>query len=392
VPSPEAGWKILQGRLTMCAARPRTNMLWTLAKRGLGVFLLAMALGACRQPAREPVTLSYFRLGWLIPPDELSTAAPLLQRFTQETSIHLKNVPVPESTLDQLDLSRKLLQEGGSSLDVLGIDLIWSGVLEQDLIDLRSQLAGEISSLEPQLLPSYTVNDKVVAIPYAVQVAALEYRSDLLREYGYDHPPRTWDELESMAERIQKGERAKGKKDFWGYVWQGVAAEALTCNALEWQAAEGGGRIIEDDRTISVNNPAAIRSWQRAKHWIGWISPPSVVAYRELDSMNVFDSGGAAFDAEWAISPAPFAEFAGGQQNWLREDARRARRTGWHTGRFGNSGFPALGPCSRSCRACSLLNARRNSLEPAGSERLCQRICAAQSLRFAVDLRFAQQF
>ena len=36
------------------------------------------------------------------------------------------------------------------------------------------------------------------------------------------------------------------------------------------------------------------------KHWIGWISPPSVLAYRETDSMNVFDLGGAAFNRAWA--------------------------------------------------------------------------------------------
>jgi len=138
-----------------------------------------------------------------------------------------------------------------------------------------------------------------VAIPYGLFVGALEYRSDLLRKYGYDHPPRTWDELERMAKRIQSGERAAGKKDFWGYLWQGAATEALTCNALEWQFAEGGGRIIESDRTISVNNPAAIRAWQRAKRWIGSISPPAVLAYRELDSMNVLGSGKAAFNRLW---------------------------------------------------------------------------------------------
>lgn len=269
------------------------------ARRTLATLLLAMLLAGCRQSARGPVTLSYFRLGWFSQPDELSTAAPLMQQFTRETGIHLKNLPVPESTLDQLDLSRKFLREGDSDPDVLGIDLIWSGVLEGDLIDLRPHLAAEISSLEPQLMPSYTVDGKVVAIPYGVQVGVLEYRTDLLREYGYDHPPKTWDELESMAVRIQAGEHAKGKKDFWGYVWQGVAAEALTCNALEWQAAEGGGRIIENDRTISVNNPGAIRAWQRAKRWVGWISPPSVIAYREGDAMNVLDSGGAAFGRVW---------------------------------------------------------------------------------------------
>jgi len=299
--------------------------------RNGGIFLLAMALGACRQSPREPVTLNYFRLGWLSQSIESASAskastAPLLQRFTQETGIHLKNLPVPESTFDQLDLSRELLQEGEAGPDVLGIDMIWSAGLEQDLIDLRPHLTGEISLLEPQLMPSYTVGGRVVAIPYGVQVGALEYRTDLLRDYGYDHPPKTWNELETMAQRIQAGERAKGKKDFWGYVWQGADDEALTCNALEWQAAAGGGRIIENDRTISVNNPAAIRAWQRAKHWIGWISPPSVVAYREIDSMNVFDSGGAAFDRVWGgTTITPSGQF---RLHHLR-DSMKASWTGY---------------------------------------------------------------
>lgn len=290
------------------------------------IFLLAMALSACRQSVPEPVTLNYFRLGWLSQSAELSTAAPLLQRFTQQTGIHLKNLPVPESTLDQLQLSQKLLQEGSSGPDVLGIDLIWAGVLQADLIDLSSYLSAEISSLEPQLMPSYVVGGRVVAIPYAVQVGSLEYRTDLLREYGYDHPPKTWDELERMAERIQEGERAKGKKNFWGYVWQGAAAEALTCNALEWQVDEGGGRIIENNRTISVNNPAAIRSWRRAARWIGWISPPSVLAYQELDSINIFDSGGAAFCRVWGgTTITPSGQF---RLHHLR-DSMKASWTGY---------------------------------------------------------------
>jgi trehalose/maltose transport system substrate-binding protein len=138
-----------------------------------------------------------------------------------------------------------------------------------------------------------------VAVPYQIHSGVLEYRADLLDEYGYDHPPRTWDELERMASRIQAGERAKGKKDFWGYVWPGAAAESLTCNALEWQVGEGGGRIIETDGTVSVNNPSAIRSWQRARRWIGSISPPSTVEYREVDATNVFDSGRAVFARDW---------------------------------------------------------------------------------------------
>jgi len=85
-------------------------------------------------------------------------------------------------------------------------------------------------------------------------------------------------------------------------VWPGAAGEGLTCNALEWQVAEGGGRIIEADGTISVNNPNVVRSWQRAAHWIGRISSSSVVSYEEWDAINAFYLGKAAFYRGWARS------------------------------------------------------------------------------------------
>jgi trehalose/maltose transport system substrate-binding protein len=266
----------------------------------LGVLVFLLLQCGCHTSNPKPITVTYLRLGWS-QPDDLPSGESLPQQFTRETGVQLSDLPLPEATLDQLLLSRKLLQEHKG--DVFNIDVIWPGILGEDLIDLRHDLAGEITSIEPQVLARYELDGKLVAVPYTVQIGFLEYRSDLLREYGYRHPPTSWDELERMAVRIQTGERAKGKKDFWGYVWQGAATEALACNALEWQAAEGGGRIIESNRTISVNNPAAIRSWQRAKRWIGWISPPSVLDYQEIDSINIFDKGGAAFNRVWGAAP-----------------------------------------------------------------------------------------
>jgi trehalose/maltose transport system substrate-binding protein len=192
-----------------------------------------------------------------------------------------------------------LLETGASGPDVYGIDVIWARILNDYFIDLKPYFASEISLQFPEIAASYTVNDKLVAMAYRADVGLLFYRTDLLREYGYREPPGTWGELENMAARIQASERAKGKKEFWGFVWQGAPAEALTCNALEWQVAEGGGRIIEEDQTISVNNPQTIRAWQRAARWVGSISPPGVVGYREWDSLNVWVAGDAAFMRNW---------------------------------------------------------------------------------------------
>jgi len=102
-----------------------------------------------------------------------------------------------------------------------------------------------------------------------------------------------------MAARIQSGERARGVKDFWGFVWQGGIDEDLTCSGLEWQIGEGGGRIIEDDQAITINTPQAIRAWQQAARWVGSISPPGVTAYGKWDSENVWRSGRAAFYRGW---------------------------------------------------------------------------------------------
>ena len=262
------------------------------------IVLLSLLLEGCaRQSVHEPVTLTLVE-EWTS--KAFSDARQQeLQQFTRATGIRVNLLPSPESARQKLVLWKELLGGRASDPDVYGIDVIWPGILSESLIDLRPYFAKEISLQFPGMAASFTVNNKVVAIPYRPDIGLFFYRTDLLHQYGYHEPPRTWDELEIMAARIQAGERAKGKKEFWGFVWQGAADEGLTCDALEWQAAEGGGRIIEDDQTISVNNPQAISAWQRAARWVGNISPPGVVGYREWDALNVWVAGDSAFMRNW---------------------------------------------------------------------------------------------
>lgn len=257
-----------------------------------------------RPISKEPVTITFVDPEWSHDlTDSTLVADARLKDFTRQTGIGVKHLPTPETALDQLDLVRKLLRQASTSPDVDGVDVIWPGVSSEELMDLKPHLTTELSSINADVAASYTVKGKLVAVPYHSDIGVLLYRKDLLQRYGYRAPPRTWDELERVAARIQEGERARGQTNFWGFTWPGAAGEGLTCNALEWQVSEGGGLIIEADGTISVNNPDAIRSWQRAAHWIGWISPRSVTSLEEWDAINDFyHAGTSAFFRGWARS------------------------------------------------------------------------------------------
>lgn len=263
---------------------------------------LAAAMTSCHRPAGEtsspdsgpaPLVIAG------IPSDEFPAGSRLSTEFTQRTGIPVRLIPSAEFPAERFAQYRKMLQRKSRVPDVYALDVTWPAALAAGLADLRPVFGGDLSPFLPRFVENNVVRHRLVAIPLIADVGLLYYRTDLLRKYGYHHPPRTWKELESMARVIQAGERRAGRTNFWGYIWQGAADESLTCNALEWQAAFGGGNILEANHTVSVNNPQTVEALRMAKRWIGSISPPSVVAYEEDDARNLWEAGDAAFMRNW---------------------------------------------------------------------------------------------
>jgi trehalose/maltose transport system substrate-binding protein len=285
---------------------PRRSLLLCLDWTGCVILcaiclLVLSAAQGCKKTnqAAPEVVLTIIDQSWLDKPSQALLGEELNQ-FTNETGIRVQVLPAPEVAVDQLKTWRNLLESGSKVPDVYGIDVIWPGILAENLVDLKAYVPEqEVAAHFPELIRNDTVNGRLVALPYNLDEGLLFYRVDLLHKYGYGVPPKTWNELEIMAKRIQTGERAKGNKDFWGYVWQGAPSEALTCNALEWQVSEGGGTILDENGRITVNNPQAITAWERAARWVGSISPPGVTAYKEGDAFNVWQTGKAAFMRNW---------------------------------------------------------------------------------------------
>ena len=269
---------------------------------GLGQFwscvlACALSLAGCGREANHSTTLTLVGFG-LQAGVELKRDA--LDEFARTAGIRVDLVPAWGTSGEQLGETSKLLTLHANAPDVYLIDIVWPGTLGPDLLDLTPFIDSNAPGHLPVLLDNDTVQGHLVSLPLYLNVGMLYYRTDLLKKYGYKKPPATWDELETMAARIQQGERAGGNANFWGYVWQGGAYEGLTCDALEWQQASGGGRIIETNGDISVNNPNALEAFRRARRWVGTISPRGVLSYTESDSLVVFRAGNAAFLRHWS--------------------------------------------------------------------------------------------
>ena len=219
----------------------------------------------------------------------------------EEYNVTIEILAGPESATDRFGLYLQFFQTQSDEVDVFDIDVIWPGDLSEHLVDLNQ--FPELAELSEQhfaaIVENNTVNGALVGMPYFTDAGLLYYRQDLLDKYGFDGPPTTWSELESMAQTIQDGERAAGNPDFWGFTWQGNAYEGLTCDALEWVNSSNGGQIIEPDGTITINNENAINALETAASWVGTISPPGITGFQEEDARNMWQAGNAAFMRNW---------------------------------------------------------------------------------------------
>src|ERR687887_21781 len=205
----------------------------------------------------------------------------LSEQFNKDTGIEVRVIPRPKDSSESYAAYQRMFQSQSSDVDVLMLDVIWPGAFAQHLEDLGPKLGSVAKEHIESIVQNNTVNGKLVAIPWYTDFGLLYYRKDLLEKYGFNKPPETWDELEQMAKKIMDGEKAQSP-NFTGFVWQGKAYEGLTCNALEWIASAGGGGIIEDGK-VTLNNPRAIKALNRAKGWVGNISPAGVTSYEEGD-------------------------------------------------------------------------------------------------------------
>ncbi|PYE50571.1 ABC transporter substrate-binding protein [Deinococcus yavapaiensis] len=295
------------------------------------LLLLALAVGitmpSSSNAQKAPVTLTIVcgSIG-----DEFELCRDNVAAWSKKTGNNVRVLETSANSSERLANYQRVLGEQSADIDIYQIDVVWPGIVNEYMIDLSPYFkAADQRQYISGILKSYKIGSKLVAVPWYTDGGALYYRTDLLQKYGYKTPPTSWNDLVTMAERIQEGER-KTNPNFVGFAYNGRANEGLTCFALEVMSAFGAGTIVDLNGAITVNNQWSAAALDFAAKRFKNISPQNIAAFDGEKTRTLFQEGNAAFMRHW-----PFAyALAQDQNSAIRGKFGLARLPSGPRGRF----------------------------------------------------------
>lgn len=86
---------------------------------------------------------------------------------------------------------------------------------------------------------------KMWGVPWFTDAGMFYYRKDLLEKNGFSEPPRPWEEMKEMTEKVRQDSGTR-----YGFVFQGSQDEGGVVDALEhvWNA---GGDVLDGNNVIT---------------------------------------------------------------------------------------------------------------------------------------------
>jgi multiple sugar transport system substrate-binding protein len=235
------------------------------------------------------------------PDDAQGTMAALIKKFNKQSDFKVTHRVMPADTGSYFDKLKTEFQAGTGDIDVIGGDVIWPAQLAANgwVLDLTDKFpASEQQKFLEAPLNSVTYEGKVYGVPWYTDAGMLYHRMDLLEKSGYSEPPKTWDELKEMADKVKQDQGVK-----YGFVFQGDAYEGGVCNGLEYIWQHGGDVLdpSDPDKVIIDSPESAAGLATEASMLSSGVAPQAVSTYQEAETDAAFfqDPGNAVFARQW---------------------------------------------------------------------------------------------
>ncbi|TCS82209.1 ABC transporter substrate-binding protein [Muricomes intestini] len=201
--------------------------------------------------SKEKQTIEF----WMLPLIDEVKIKEMVDEFnaqSETTQVNLNVLPWTDGR-DQI----KQAVAAGSGPDVFylsaGLD---STMVEADLLlplEQNGYTEEEIDRYD-SLIDASIVEDHLYAAPISYEAYLMYYRTDIMKEYGFDKLPESWDEVKTMAAAITK----QSGGDVMGFQFKG-ADDQLNAINYSWENvfADYGGEYLDMETMTSTENSEA---------------------------------------------------------------------------------------------------------------------------------------
>ncbi|MXS86052.1 ABC transporter substrate-binding protein [Nitrosomonas sp. HPC101] len=241
-------------------------------------------LAGCSDQKKKEVTST---LNWYVfnePSGAFATAARNCSENSRNT-YQIKLVPLPVDPDQQREQLVRRLAAGDQSIDIIGMDVIWTAEFAQAgwILPWRSEmkkeaLAGRLSAP----LQSVMYQDEMWGVPYTTNAQLLWYRTDRIKE-----APATWDEMIHLAETLGESGIIQA---------QGERYEGLTAFFISLLATAGGSVLDTRHEKISLAQQPTLQALSTMARFANSSAADRTLSTtREDQARLAFETGHSSF-------------------------------------------------------------------------------------------------
>ncbi len=275
----------------------------TAGKMLLAVLILALALSplGCKAPAAKQVTIHVVTM------DQAAMTTAEMDEVAKEFMAANPNTKVVMEYVAYDNLHDKIVTAMATNpppYDVIMVDVVWYAEFAK---------AGYLADVTNKITPDMrnktfktgwnvvTVGGKVYGMPWLLDCKYFFYNEKMLKDAGFDNPPKTWEELIEQAKVIKQ----KGICEY-PIAWSWAQHEAAICD-YTLLLAGNGGTFLDASGKPAFNNDKGVATLEwMIKSIDDGLSNPASPTQLEGDVQNLFAGGKAAFCTNW-LSTYDFA-------------------------------------------------------------------------------------
>lgn len=274
----------------------------------IAVFLAAACTpGAPATPEKEqegPVTITFWHP--LKDPNEVKAVQGALDRFqAAHPGVTVKAVSAQDADKVTQSIRSGNPPDAALSFNANSVGAWCSTGAFQDLGPWIARDKVDLQQIPAAVRAHTEFRGKRCVMPLLADTFALYYNKRLLKEAGYEAPPKTMSELAEMTKKLTK-RSADGKIDVAGFVpllgtYQSVAEHFTPSFGASWLKADGTANFAEDPAFSAMLN------WQ--KSLVDWYGADRLTTFRaglgdEWSANHAFETGKIAMmvDGEWRTS------------------------------------------------------------------------------------------